>query len=95
MARRTLKKKLTNAMSERLQDSFRQQYKKANKQVKWMERADRCFYAGFFAAQATAKRELGRIYEITKLGFGKHRNKLDFPSKNKNGKLFTTKRKQR
>ena len=62
-ARRTMKK-LTNGKSERMQDKLRQQYKKANKEVKKIVRADKRFYANNLTTQAeeaAAKEELGQI----------------------------------
>ena len=80
----TVKKKLTDAKSERLQDKLRQQYKEANKKVKRRVRTDRRFYVDNLAVQAevaAAKGELGQINKITKLVCGKHSNKLDPPLK--------------
>ena len=63
-ARRTLKKNLTDSESKRLQDRFRQQYKKVNKQVKRMVRADRRFYADYLAAQAEETAAKGKFGQI-------------------------------
>ena len=91
-------KKLTNDKSERLQDNLRQQYEKANNQVKKMVRADRRFYADNVATQteeAAAKEELGVIFKIIKIVCGKHRNKLKPPIKDRGGKLLTSEREQK
>ena len=48
----TLKKKLIDAKSERLQEHYQQQYSEANRQVKHLTRADKRAYIDGLAAEA-------------------------------------------
>ena len=50
--RRTLKKKLIDAKSERLHEHYQQQYSEANRQVKHLTRADKRANIDGLAAEA-------------------------------------------
>ena len=91
--RRTLKKKLTDAESERIHERYQLLYKEADRQVKRKTRADKRAYVGGLAAQAedAAKRNQQRtVYKIAKLTCGKYQAQANTINKDKQGSLLTT-----
>ena len=94
---RTLKKKLTDAKSERLCEHYQQQYHEADQQVKRLKRADKRAYIDGLAAEAedAAKRnQQGTVHTKTKLICGKYQANANVIIKDKQGFLPTTKGEQ-
>jgi hypothetical protein len=95
--RRTLKKKVLEAKSERLKERYKQQYREANRTVKRMSRTDKRNHINDLASQAedAAQRgEQGRVYKITKMVCGRYRGGTDTPIMDKQGRLLTTEAEQ-
>ena len=95
--RRTLKKKVLETKSERLEERCKQQYREADQTMKRMARANkRAYMEGLAreAEEAAARGEQGRVYKITKLVSGKYRRSTDTPIADKQGRILTTEAEQ-
>ena len=91
----TLKKKLIEARSERLGESYQQQYGEADRQIKHLTRADKRAYIDDLAAEvqdAVKHNQQGTVYKTTKLIFGKHQAHVNTIIKDKQGSLLMTER---
>ena len=81
--RRTLKKRVLEKESERLEERYKQQYREADQTVKRMARANKRPYMEGLAREAeeaVARGEQGRVYKITKLVSGNYRDLQTHPS---------------
>ena len=95
--RRTLKKKVLEAKSERQKERYKQQYREANRTVKRMTRTDKRSHINDLASQAedaASRGKQGRVYKITKLVCGRYRGGTDAPIMDKQGRLLTTEAEQ-
>ncbi|XP_025097624.1 uncharacterized protein LOC112565936 [Pomacea canaliculata] len=95
--RRDLKKKVASTRSERLQETFKLQYREMNRKVKRSARSDKRAYLNNLASEAeeaARKGEQGKLYKITKTISGKFHSTNNAPVKDKGGKLLTTEREQ-
>ena len=93
--RHTLKKKLTDAKSERLRERYQQQQSEADRQVKRLTRADKRTYIDGLvteAEDAAKHNQQGTVYKITKLICGKYQANDNSVIKGKQGSLLTTER---
>ena len=83
--------------SERLKDRCTLQYRKADRTVKRMIRADKRAYMESLASQAeeaASRGQQGKVYKITKLFSGNYRGTTDSPIVDKQGRLLTTEAEQ-
>ncbi|XP_025108813.1 uncharacterized protein LOC112572996 [Pomacea canaliculata] len=91
--RRDLKKKVASTRSERLQETFKLEYREMNRKVKHSVRSDKRAYLNNLASEAeeaARKGEQGKLYKITKTISGKFHSTNNAPVKDKGGKLLTT-----
>ena len=89
----TLKKKLTDAKSERLHECYQQQCSEADRVVKCLTGADKQVYIDGLAAKAEdamERNQQGTVYKITKLISGKFQAHANSIIKDKQGSLLAT-----
>ena len=94
--RRSLKDKLLNTKSPRLQEQANAAYKSKDKEVKKSARNDKRAFVENMAGeaeQAAARGDMGTVYKITKQLSGSYNN-CSTPVKDKNGNTLSTEREQ-